>query len=419
MRCSECGNDNAPGSEFCSRCGIVFKAVCAACGHSREPGARFCGWCGARQTAARQVAEPQGERKQATVMFADMVGSTELISGLDAELSIGRLQPVVAAMMKAVHRFDGTVLRTLGDGLMAAFGVPTARDGHALLACQAALAMQDAVASLPNPSKIRIGLHSGEVIVGALDTGLFVEQAAQGLTVHIASRVEQAADPGAICLSPQCRALVSAYCDTASVGMRVLKGIPAPVEIFRLIGLKPSVASDQFRDSDLPRLRGRERELEVLQRALLDAEKGIGCAIGIAAPPGVGRVACATSSANGAASGRSMFWKREPRSSARPRRCCRSSKCCAGISVSCRHWNRRRHVKRSRKSCAPSTRRSPPTSRCWRISLACPHRNWMVSRWTRGARHSASARSRAAHRQVRRTLGVGDHLRGPALAGRA
>ena len=350
----------------------------------REPGARFCGWCGARQTAARQVAEPQGERKQATVMFADMVGSTELISGLDAESSIGRLQPVVAAMMKAVHRFDGTVLRTLGDGLMAAFGVPTARDGHALLACQAALAMQDAVASLPNPSKIRIGLHSGEVIVGALDTGLFVEQAAQGLTVHIASRVEQAADSGAICLSPQCRALVSAYCDTASVGMRVLKGLPAPVEIFRLIGLKPSVASDQFRDSDLPRLRGRERELEVLQRALLDAEQGIGCAIGIAAPPGVGKSRlcyefgewCRQRQVDVLEARAHVFGKATPLLPV--------LEMMRGYFRIVPHWNRRRHVKRSRRSCAPSTRRSPPTSRCWQISLACPHRNWMVSRWTRG-----------------------------------
>ena len=289
MQSNEAANNSASASTPRVSCDIISRAICAACGHSCEPGARFCGWCGAPQTAMQRTVEPHGERKQATILFADIVGSTEMISRLDAESSIGRLQPVVSAMAQAVLQFEGTVLRTLGDGLMAAFGAPNARDGHALLACQAALAMRDAVAALPSPPKIRIGLHSGEVIAGALDTGLLVEQAAQGLTVHVASRVEQAADPGEIFLSPDCRALVSSYCDTASAGVRLLKGIPAPVEVFRLIGLRPAVASEHFRDGDLLRLRGREEELAILKRAFMDAEQGVGSTIGIVAPPGVGK----------------------------------------------------------------------------------------------------------------------------------
>jgi class 3 adenylate cyclase/tetratricopeptide (TPR) repeat protein len=289
MRCDNCATDNAVGNKFCTNCGNLLGTACLKCGRSFDPAARFCGWCGTPRTLLAPVVEPFGERKQATVLFADIVGSTELIAGLDAESVIGRLQPVVAAMARAVQRFDGTVLGTLGDGVKAIFGAPRAQEAHALLACQAALAMQEAMASLPNPTRIRVGLHSGEVVAGALDTGASVEQEAQGMTLHIASRIEQAADPGGILLSADCRALVSASCDTASAGLRALKGIAAPVEVFRLIGLKPGVASDRFRGASLVQMRGRENELRVLKHALLDAERGAGSVIGIAALAGIGK----------------------------------------------------------------------------------------------------------------------------------
>ena len=135
-------------------------------------------------------------------------------------------------MARAVHRYDGTVLRTLGDGLKAAFGVPHAREGHAVLACHAALAMRTAVAAMPDAPMIRIGLHSGEVVSGKLYTGAAIEQDATGITVHLASRIEQQAPPGEICLSRECRTLLGAYCDTEPLGARALKGIPDPVRYF-------------------------------------------------------------------------------------------------------------------------------------------------------------------------------------------
>jgi adenylate cyclase len=289
MQCANCATDNAPGSKFCTNCGVALDTVCAACGRGCHSAARFCGWCGAPRAAASSVVEPHVERKQATVLFADIVGSTEMIAGLDAEEAVGRLQPVVEAMAQAVRRFDGTILGRLGDGLKAIFGAPRAQEGHALMACQAALAMQEAMASQPNAIKIRIGLHSGEVVAGAMNAGSFREQEAQGITLHIASRIEQAAEPGGILLSATCRELVGAYCDTRSEGTRVLKGIAAPFEVFRLLGLKPGVASDRFRDESLVQMRGRERELAILKRALLHAEQGAGSAIGIVAVPGIGK----------------------------------------------------------------------------------------------------------------------------------
>jgi class 3 adenylate cyclase/tetratricopeptide (TPR) repeat protein len=289
MRCAHCAADNAPGNRFCTSCGNPLEAVCAQCGRAFQPTARFCGWCGASLTLRSRSIESHGERKQATVLFADIVGSTQMIAGLDLEQAIGRLQPAVAAMAQAARRFDGRVLGLLGDGLKAIFGAPRAQEGHALLACQSALAMQQAMANQPIPIKIRIGLHSGEVVAGALDGNQFQEEEAQGITLHIASRVEQAAEPGGILITAACRDLVRAYCETVPAGSRLFKGIATPVEVFRLIGLKPGVASDRFRDESLARMRGRGRELGILKQAVLDAEKGAGSAIGIVAPPGIGK----------------------------------------------------------------------------------------------------------------------------------
>jgi class 3 adenylate cyclase/tetratricopeptide (TPR) repeat protein len=289
MRCQECAHENTLGSRFCTACGTGLTIPCASCGHGVSPDARFCGWCGSAR-AGSQLAEPGGERKQATVLFADIVDSTVLIGGLDAEAARDRLEPLVRTMTAAVLRFNGTVLRTLGDGVKAAFGVPHAQEGHALLAAQAALAMQDAITADPDAPQIRVGLHSGEVVVGRLNTGSSFEQEAQGMTVHLASRIEQAATPGNIFISRECRDLLGAYCDTVEVGTRVLKSIPDPVEVHRLIGLKPAVNSEHFRAGSLVSLRGRSAELEVLQQALLDVggQGGLNI-IGVAGFPGVGK----------------------------------------------------------------------------------------------------------------------------------
>jgi class 3 adenylate cyclase/tetratricopeptide (TPR) repeat protein len=289
MRCERCTCDNSANSRFCQECGAPLPLLCHGCGHARQPGAKFCGWCGAAAAGGALAPEPTGERKQATVLFADLVGSTELIAGLDAEAAMNLLRPVVAMMAREVRRFDGTILRTLGDGIKAVFGAPRAQEAHALLACQAALAIQHAAPATLGAPKIRIGIHSGEVVAGALDTGSAVEQEAQGMTVHLASRIEQLAEPGDICLSRASRTLVGAYCSTLSLGLQLLRGIPQPVEVYRLVSLRPAIASDQFRGMELARLRGRNKELDALQAALLSAEQGSGSVIGISAPAGIGK----------------------------------------------------------------------------------------------------------------------------------
>ena len=289
MRCGACAYENEAGSRFCAACGVSLASVCAHCGRDLPETARFCTSCGKPRQPDARVAEAAGERKQATVLFADIAGSTARIATLDAEAAMNFLHPIVMVMARAVHRYDGTVLRTLGDGLKAAFGVPHAREGHAVLACHAALAMRSAVAEMPDAPPIRIGLHSGEVVSGTIHSGSSIEQDVTGITVHLASRIEQEAPPGEICLSRDCQTLLRAYCDTETLGPRALKGIPDPVEIFRLVGLKPAVNSEHFRGTSLMPLRGRTSELETLQRALTDTAPGSPRVIGLSGPPGVGK----------------------------------------------------------------------------------------------------------------------------------
>src|SRR6185437_10123344 len=142
MRCRVCNAAISDDSAFCAGCGASVAGSCRSCGHPHAATARFCGHCGTKLRpdvpASAHAATPavlaHGERKQATVLFADIVGSTGLIAGLDPEQAMDRLRPAVTAMCAAVDRYFGNVIRTLGDGIMAIFGAPDAREGHALLA---------------------------------------------------------------------------------------------------------------------------------------------------------------------------------------------------------------------------------------------------------------------------------------------
>src|SRR5256714_2290161 len=157
--------------------------------------------------AARPALE--GERKQVTVLFADLKDSTELIRGLDPEAAQQLLDPAIHRMMDAVHRFEGTVNQVLGDGIMALFGAPIAHEDHALRACYAALAMQAALRDYADEVRrtygmalrLRVGLNAGEVVVRAIGNDLHMDYSAVGETTHLAARMEQMATPGSIRLT--------------------------------------------------------------------------------------------------------------------------------------------------------------------------------------------------------------------------
>lgn len=231
----------------------------------------------------------QGELKVATILFADIVASTEQIASLDPEQAMDQLQPAVLQMCEAVTRFGGTVVRTLGDGIMAVFGVPKALEGHARLACEAALAIQAAFGRHPLALRVRVGLHSGQVASDPKATDSSIGGGVHGQAIHLASRVAALAEPGSIYVTNACLALVRTACQSSAVGWRYLKGIPQPVALHALVGLDRQTKEGSFHTPVRSGFRGRQSELSNLQEALRRADSGLGSAIGVSGPPGTGK----------------------------------------------------------------------------------------------------------------------------------
>jgi adenylate cyclase len=262
-----------------------------------SPAAFFCGTCGASLGQAHEPGDGRlarafgawGELKYATVLFADIVSSTELVSALEPEEAMERLQPALLAMCDAVERFDGTIVRTMGDGILALFGAPHAHEGHALLACEAALAIRDAFPAAGGTMTVRIGLHSGDVVSDPPAADFTRERGAHGLTIHLASRVPLIAEPGTICITEDCYRLVRTHCEVQPLGQHRLKGIADPVEVYRLTGLNPAVASEPFRGKHLTTLLGRDHEIAMLQRTLRRIDEGENRVTGIVGLPGAGK----------------------------------------------------------------------------------------------------------------------------------
>jgi predicted ATPase/class 3 adenylate cyclase len=240
----------------------------------------------------------EGERKQVTVLFADIKDSLALIRSLDPEAAQQLLDPALHLMMEAVHRYDGTVNQVLGDGIMALFGAPIAHEDHAARACYAALAMQAAlkdydqeVRRLHNVSmQSRIGLNSGEVVVRAIRSDLHMDYSAVGQTTHLASRMEQLASPDTIRLSESTVHLVEGLVRVKSLGPVSIRGLVAPVEVFELLGVSGMRRRLQSaRARGLTRFVGRQAEMTALHTALAQAGAGHGQLVAVMGEAGVGK----------------------------------------------------------------------------------------------------------------------------------
>src|SRR5690348_8217194 len=266
MTCPRCKQENPPQAKFCLECAAPLALRCANCGTPLPAGAKYCFECaqpvGSASTSPRFAAPEsytpkhlaeriinskaalEGERKQITVLFADLKGSMELLADRDPEEARKILDPVLERMMEAVHRFEGTVNQVLGDGIMALFGAPLAHEDHAVRACYAALAMQREISRYTEQIRrahgvevrIRVGLHSGEVVVRAIASDLHMDYSAVGQTTHLAARMEQLASPGSVRLTPDTLRLAEGYVQVSSLGPVPVKGMADPVEVFELIG---------------------------------------------------------------------------------------------------------------------------------------------------------------------------------------
>lgn len=232
-----------------------------------------------------------GERKQVTVLFADLCGSTALIEGLDAEAAVERMQPALHAMREAVHRFEGTVNRIQGDGIMALFGAPVAHEDHALRACLAGLQIRDAIGALGDDALApRVGLNSGEAVVRSIQNDLTVEYEADGPVVHLAARMEQLAEPGTVRATRDTWRLVDGFIDARPLGTPPVKGVSKPLSQYELIA--PYQAATRWEGRarrGLTRFVGREGEMAVIQEAAAEAAAGHGQVVALVGEAGMGK----------------------------------------------------------------------------------------------------------------------------------
>jgi len=321
MKCPRCQRENPTGSSFCLECGSRLGLTCASCGTDLPAGSKFCNKCGtavgsptAGQTrfaspesyTPKHLAERiltsrsalEGERKQVTVLFADLKGSMELLADRDPEEARKILDPVLELMMEAVHRYEGTVNQVMGDGIMALFGAPVAHEDHAVRACYAALRMQEAVTRYAEevfrshgvPIQIRVGLNSGDVVVRAINSDLHMDYTAVGQTTHLAARMEQMAKPGTILLAPATLQLAEGYVQVMARGPVAVKGLPDPLEIFVLTGASAERSRLHVAAArGLTRFVGRDAEIEQIRRALALARESRGQIVAIVGEPGVGK----------------------------------------------------------------------------------------------------------------------------------
>jgi class 3 adenylate cyclase/tetratricopeptide (TPR) repeat protein len=322
MKCPGCQHDAPGGAKFCPECGTALPTACASCRHELPAGAKFCPECGhptfpeppavtprfespavytPRHLAERirRLGESlEGERKQVTVLFADLKGSTELVADRDPEDARRLIDPVLERMMEAVHRYEGTVNQVLGDGIMALFGAPLAHEDHAVRACYAALRMQDTVKrhaehvlrTLGVPVHIRVGLNSGEVVVRSIGSDLHMDYTAVGLTTHLAARMEQMAMPGTIVITPETLRLVEGHLLVRSLGPLPVKGLDAALDVHEVTGA--GAQGSRMRAAvtrGLTRFVGRDDELDRLRQTLDRAWTGHGQLLAVVGEPGVGK----------------------------------------------------------------------------------------------------------------------------------
>ena len=318
MRCPRCQVQNDRDAKFCEDCGARLEAVCPSCGQPVGTGKKFCRSCGASLVAdpsrfispqaytPKHLAEKiltskaalEGERKQVTVLFADLKGSMELLADRDPEEARKLLDPVLERMMEAVHRYEGTVNQVMGDGIMALFGAPLAHEDHAVRACYAALRMQESVKKYAEEVrrshaaviKIRVGLNSGEVVVRAIGSDLHMDYTAVGQTTHLAARMEQIAEPGTILMTIETLRHSQGYVQTEARSRVHVKGLIEPVPVHELTEADLRRTRLQVAAlSGLTRFVGRDTELEQLRLALDRAARGHGQVVTVVGAPGVGK----------------------------------------------------------------------------------------------------------------------------------
>ena len=330
MRCLKCQYENTNGTKFCGECGTKLEKVCPKCNYSNPPQFKFCGDCGHNLTLPSEPTRKElsfdekiekiqkylpagitekilsqrdkieGELKQVTVMFCDMKGFTPLTDKLGPEEVYGMMDQVYEILIHKVHDYEGTVNEMTGDGVMALFGAPIALEDAPQRAIRSAMAIHREMTRFNEkvrqekgdipPLKMRVGIHTGPVVVGTLGNDLRVEFKAVGDTVNLAARMESLAEPGTTYVSDDTFKLTEGLFRFEALGEKEIKGKEKPLRVYQVIA--PSSRRTRFdvsAERGLTPFVGRERELELLLDGFERSKEGRGQAISIISEAGIGK----------------------------------------------------------------------------------------------------------------------------------
>ncbi len=324
MRCTNCGTESKSGRKFCAACGSPLSSRCPRCGAENAPSSAFCEDCGtalagnaaSAATSSSQAAltAPQiritpeqpdastaleGERKTVTALFADIKGSMEFMEDLDPEEARAIVDPALKLMIDAVHRYDGYIVQSTGDGIFALFGAPVAHEDHPQRALYAALRMQEDLKRYSDrlreqgklPLQARIGVNTGEVVVRSITTGEgHAEYTPIGHSTGLASRMQTLSPVGSIAVTDATRKLCEGYFTFKSLGITQVKGVSDVVAVHEVTGLGPLRTRLQVSaQRGLTQFVGRQRELDQMKHAMELVRAGHGQIVAAMGEPGVGK----------------------------------------------------------------------------------------------------------------------------------
>jgi class 3 adenylate cyclase/tetratricopeptide (TPR) repeat protein len=323
MQCPQCQYEPPADAKFCPECGSKLAILCVQCWTANDPGHKFCKQCGqplasasAQVPGATTVASPQsytpkylaekiltsrstleGERKEVTVLFCDVVDSTRLAERLGPEAMHRLMDRALRLMADAVHRYEGTVNQFLGDGLMALFGAPLALEDHALRAILTALMIQEVINGYNEELKserdvairLRLGLNTGLVVVGRIGDDLRMDYTAVGDATNVAARMQGLAEPGTILITEATHRLVEGHIRSQVLGPVQVKGRCEPILVYKVTGRRQRSRLEVSLARGLTPLVGRDREFACLHDCLARVQTGRGQVVGIVGEAGVGK----------------------------------------------------------------------------------------------------------------------------------
>ena len=333
MRCPSCGFDNPAGMKFCGQCAAPLSARCPQCGFENPPGFTFCGQCatpltgqpppptprispvvggqkprarakpqkprgGRRRPAAARRATPEAERRQLTVLFCDLVDSTPLAARLDPEELREVVRAYQATCAEVIHRFEGHIAQYLGDGLLVYVGYPLAHEDDAQRAIRTGLGIIDALGPLNARLTrergihlaVRVGIHTGLVVVGEIGGSGRHEQLALGETPNVAARIQGLAAPDTVVISAATHRLVRGMFADEDLGTPPLKGVSTPMQVYRVVGESGAQSRlEAALPAGLTPLVGREQEVGLLLERWAQAKDGVGQVVVLSGEAGIGK----------------------------------------------------------------------------------------------------------------------------------